>query len=189
MTSFNLNEQQQVQAAVYLLRRRPLVSILLVIFIAMATFAAVAPRDPIAYRYQISVDGGDGNVEAYFIVNPNTEKREIFANFQAQGNAQDLGFSDGYAIATKSAPYRFAKMNVGEGTVTPLVIFRESDDKNIVSIKGASAEGASSILRSVAIAYFINLLLAFSTVLSIIGGCLAVLVVFNPRKFLHDILA
>jgi hypothetical protein len=173
-------------------RTRPTRVLILVLLIVIGTVVA-QKYEPIMMKYSARLTNPEREIETLLIVNPNNDKREVLLDLSPYGEILDLGIDEAAAIDLSSKSTRLAKLSVLERSVSIVTILRTQLEHGSVKVVPKSIEimSTDSVMRRVAMGYFISLMLfltgSLSAISSMIGALTVLSNVFDPRELVEKI--
>jgi hypothetical protein len=183
----NLSARQQLIIIWNLIKTRPARALS---FLMVVIFAIVVAQkyDPIVIKYRAAFGDPTHEIETLILVNPNTDKRDIVLNLSPNGEVNDLGVDEAHVVDLSAKSFRSAKLSLLERSVSIVNILRVQLDHSSIRIPGPiEIETSNSIMRRLAFAYVVSLILFFTGMLQAIASVAGFLLLFKPRELIRSI--
>jgi len=184
----NLSAGQQGKAIWGFIKTRPARAVRFLV-IGLVAIAAVQKYDPIVIKYSTYFGDPTREIETLILINPNIDKRDLVLNLSPNGEAYDFGVDEAFAADLSAKALRSAKLSVLERSVSVVSILRTQLEHSSIKILGPpiEIETSGSIMRRLAFAYVISLLLFFTGILQAVTSVAGVLLFYQPREFLRHV--
>jgi hypothetical protein len=188
----NIPGRQQLALAVNFVKTRPIRSGILLLAIALMVLVTYK-HEPIVIKYSAHYGDPRREIETFVLVNPNVEKRDIIFSFSPSGDVQEFSaddLDDAVAMDLSGKNLRTAKLSLLQRSVSIVSIVRDKLDHGAVKIipGPVEMEPSSSMMRSIAIAYVVSLLLLLTGFLSGISSAVGALsFLSNPRDLIDKV--
>ncbi len=188
----NIPGRQQLSLAVNFVRTRPVRAGILLLAIGVMVLVTYK-HDPIIIKYSAHYGDPKREIETLVLVNPNIEKREIVLYLSPDGGVQEFGLDDpddAVAMDLSNRSLRTAKLSLLQRSVSIVSIVRDKLEHGAVKIVPGPVEmePSSSMMRSIAIAYVVSLLLLLTGFVSGISSAVGALsFLSNPRDLFDKV--
>jgi hypothetical protein len=182
----NIPGRQQLTLAVNFVRTRPIRAGILLLAIAVMVLVTYK-HDPIVIKYSAHFGDPKREIETLILVNPNIDKKDVVLYLSPDGAVQEFGLEDAddaVAMDLSSKSLKTAKLSLLQRSVSIVSIVRDKLEHGEVKIIPGpiEMEPSGSMMRSIAIAYVVSLLLLLTGFVSGISSAVGALsFLSNPR--------
>jgi hypothetical protein len=188
----NIPGRRQLALAVNFVKTRPVRSGILLLAIGIMVLVTYK-HDPIVIKYSAHFGNPKREIETFVLVNPNIEKREIVFYLSPDGEVQEFSvddIDDAVAMDLSGKNLKTAKFSLLQRSVSIVSVVRDKLDHGAVKIIPGpiEMEPSSSMMRSIAIAYVVSLLLLLTGFVSGISSAVGALsFLSNPRDLVDKL--
>jgi hypothetical protein len=188
----NIPGRQQIALVANFVRTRPTRVGILLLFIGIVLLVS-HKYDPIVIKYSAHFGDPAREIETLVLVNPNVDKRDVVLHLSADGEVQDFGFDEddgAAAMDLSNKNLRTARLSLFQRSVSVVSIVRDKLEHGAVRIVPGpiQIEPSTAMMRSIAIAYVISLLLLLTGFLSGISSAVGALTFLsNPRDLFEKL--
>jgi hypothetical protein len=188
----NIPGRQQLSLAVNFVRTRPIRAGILLLAIGIMVLVSYK-HEPIVIKYSAHFGDPKREIETLVLVNPTIERKEIVLYLSPNGEVQEFSpddVDDAVAMDLSGKNLRTAKLSLLQRSVSVVSIVRDKLDHGPVKVipGPVEIEPSSSMMRSIAIAYLVSLLLLLTGFVSGISSAVGALsFLSNPRDLIDKV--
>jgi hypothetical protein len=182
----NLPGRQQLALAANFVKAKPVRAGILLLLIGLMVLVNYK-HDPIVIKYSAHFGDPMREIETLILVNPNVEKREVVLRLSPTGEIENFGLDEdeaAVAMDLSGKSLQTAKLGLLQRSVSIVSIVRDKleHDKIKITPGPIDMESSTSMMRSIALAYVVSLLLVLTGMLSGISSVVGALTFLsNPR--------
>ena len=188
----NIPGKRQLELAVNLVKTKPIRASILLLLAGLGLLVAYK-HEPIVIKYSAHFGDPKREIETLVLVNPDIGKKDITLYLSPDGDVQEFStddIDDAVAMDLSNKNLKTAKLSLLERSVSIVSIVRNKLDHGAVKIVPGPVEmqPSSYIMRTIAIAYLVSLLMLLSGYVSSISSAVgAVTFLSNPRDLIDKL--